>query len=76
MLSCMPEAEHLLKARAAQQGVPRNPEEAIVFETEGVSEGVGSKRVGELVGAPHRPVPPACSLPDSVCEYYLFVGFL
>ena len=39
MLSCMPEAEHLLKARAAEKDVPRSPEEAIVFETEEVSEG-------------------------------------
>lgn len=37
MLSCMPEADYLLKARGAEQGVTRDPESTALFETETVS---------------------------------------
>ncbi|CAM9278886.1 unnamed protein product [Ectocarpus fasciculatus] len=34
MLSCMPEADYLLKARGAEQDVTRDPESTVLFETE------------------------------------------
>lgn len=37
MLSCMPEADQLLKARVAKQAVLKGPQATAVFETEAVS---------------------------------------
>lgn len=37
ILSCMPEAEYLLKARGVEQDVTRDPESTVLFETEMVS---------------------------------------
>lgn len=37
LLSSMPAAEHLLHARAAEEGMSRGPESTVVFETEMVT---------------------------------------